>query len=63
MQKEHHFIEKEQNLMVNQISPAKHINEAQNNSIEALAIHPSHSSFATGSHDHNIKLWNLETFK
>lgn len=63
MQEEHHVNTFDQNLMINQIEPLKHIHEAHSNSIESLAVHPSQTAFATGSHDHHLKLWDLEKFK
>lgn len=52
-----------QDILKNQI-PANHsIAKAHSNSIEAIAAHPSHKSFASGSHDKTIKLWDVGTFK
>lgn len=33
------------------------------NSIEAIAAHPGHKNFASGSHDKTIKLWDISKFK
>lgn len=63
MQGEHKVLTLDQNLMLNQIDPLKHHHEAHNNSIEALAVHPNQTSFATGSHDHHLKIWDLEKFQ
>lgn len=49
--------------MLNQIGPLKKVHEAHTNSIDSLAVHPNNQIFATGSHDHTIKIWNLDQFK
>jgi WD40 repeat protein len=53
----------DQDLIKNQISPVTFINRAHGNSIESLAVHPSEKTFATGSHDKTIKLWDVQGFK
>lgn len=55
--------ELDQDLLVNQKSPFGTIKDAHKNSIESLASHPSHKSFASGSHDKNIKIWDVSTLK
>lgn len=51
-----------QDLLKNQV-PAHHsIKRAHNNSIESIAAHPSHKSYASGSHDKTIKIWDLNKF-
>lgn len=51
-----------QDLLKNQIPAFQTIKKAHTNSIESLAANPSHKSFASGSHDHTIKLWDLGKF-
>jgi WD40 repeat protein len=53
----------DQDLIKNQISPTAVVKRAHGNSIESLAIHPNHKTFATGSHDRTIKLWDAATLK
>jgi WD40 repeat protein len=48
---------------VNQVNPYKSIIKSHLNSVETLAAHPSNKFFATGSHDHTIKIWDLEKTK
>lgn len=52
-----------QDLLKNQIPAARSIPKAHSNSIEAIAAHPSHKTFASGSHDKTIKLWDIGSFK
>jgi WD40 repeat protein len=49
--------------MKNQLSPIILNKKAHNNSIESAAVHPNFKTLATGSHDHSIKLWDVQTFK
>lgn len=51
-----------QDLLINQIPAHNSIKKAHNNSIESIAAHPSHKSFASGSHDKTIKIWDLGKF-
>ncbi len=48
-----------QDLTTNQVKPNKTISKAHLNSIECLAAHPNNKVFASGSHDHMIKVWDL----
>ena len=50
-------------MTINQITPFKVNNRAHSNSIESLAAHPDQKTFATGSHDKSIKIWDAVTFK
>ena len=52
-----------QDLTANQAKPNKIIEKAHLNSIECLAAHPNNKVFASGSHDHLIKIWDLEKAK
>ena len=52
-----------QDMLQNQKGPFHEIKKAHTNSIESMASHPSHKSFASGSHDHTIKLWDLAKLK
>lgn len=52
-----------QDLLKNQMPPFQKIEKAHSNSIESAAPHPSNKSFATGSHDKTIKLWDLGKLK
>ena len=56
-------IELEQDIMVNQKQPYAVIEKKHQNSIESLAAHPSHKTFASGSHDKSIKVWDSSTLK
>ncbi len=49
--------------MINQVNPNKTILKAHLNSIECLAGNNFNKTFATGSHDHTIKIWDLEKTK
>jgi WD40 repeat protein len=53
----------DQDLIKNQISPTAFLKRAHGNSIESLAVHPNQKTFATGSHDKTIKLWDAATLK
>ena len=59
MHEEDHKYELEQDLTVNQVSPAISFHKAHANSIETVAPHPNHHSFASGSHDKTIKIWDI----
>lgn len=50
-------------LVKNQIPAAVHIKDAHLNSIESIAAHPDGREIASGSHDHMIKIWEVETGK
>lgn len=52
-----------QDLTARQIKANKTINKAHLNSIECMANHPDNKSFASGSHDHSIKIWDLDKCK
>ena len=52
-----------QDLTARQVKAHKSISKAHLNSIECMAGHPSNKVFASGSHDHTIKIWDLETTK
>ena len=49
--------------MLNQKQPFAVIEKKHLNSIESLAPHPSHKTFASGSHDKTIKIWDVATLK
>lgn len=53
----------EQDLMTNQIFPDHVVAKAHSNSIESLSCHPNGKTFATGSHDKTIKLWDAGSLK
>lgn len=63
MKDEEHNYEVEQDIMKNQIFPFAKREKAHLNSVESMAAHPSLKTFATGSHDKTIKLWDVNTFK
>jgi len=50
-------------LLQREISPTISVKEAHQNSIESIAAHPEGKEVATGSHDHLIKIWEVETGK
>jgi WD40 repeat protein len=49
-----------QDILKNEKYPFSCIEKAHNNSIESLVAHPSGTFFASGSHDHLIKIWDAE---
>ena len=53
----------EQDIMINQKHPYAFLEKKHLNSIESVAAHPSHKTFASGSHDRNIKVWDVSTLK
>jgi WD40 repeat protein len=48
-----------QDLTARQVKANKTIVKAHLNSIECMAAHPNNKFFASGSHDHTIKIWDL----
>ena len=63
MQDEEPIIAIDQDIMKNQVDPLHFIEKAHSNSIESIAVHPNKNTFLTGSHDHSIKVWDVQKFK
>ena len=53
----------ETELIGEQIDAVNTIFPAHQDSIETISSKPNGRELATGSHDHTIKLWDVETMK
>ena len=50
-------------MMGEQVDPTATVQPAHLNSIETIAAKPDGREVATGSHDHTVKLWDVEEAK
>lgn len=54
----------ENHMDLEQIEAVATIDKAHLNSVDAICVEPaSKKTFATGSHDRTIKIWDLKTLK